>query len=170
MKIIGKPFSPGEFDAYFRSLAWVGKFKPELIVIHHTASPSLAMRPKGWTDVHMQNLKSYYGTDLGWSAGPHIFIDEDQAWVFSPLTERGVHAVSFNRNGIGIEMLGNFDSEDPWSGRGLQVLRTTAHVVRSLMAVLKLDKNAIRFHREDPKTAKTCPGRLLSKERFLALI
>ncbi|MFZ4600516.1 MAG: N-acetylmuramoyl-L-alanine amidase, partial [Terrimicrobiaceae bacterium] len=80
------------------------------------------------------------------------------------------HAVSFNRNGIGIEMLGDYDSEDPWSGRGLQVLRTTAHVVRSLMAVLNVGKEAVRFHRDDPKTSKTCPGKLIEKGKFLELL
>ena len=42
------------------------------------------------------------------------------------MTAHGVHAVSFNSTGVGIEMLGNYDIEDPRTGRGLQVLTTTA--------------------------------------------
>lgn len=170
MNILGKPYLPKEFDAYVKSLKWAGAFRPSLIVIHHTAAPSLAQRPNGWTPVHMQNLRSYYGGQLGWSAGPHLFTDDDQIWTFTPMTERGIHAVSFNRNGIGIEMLGDYDSEDPWSGRGLKVLQTTASAVRSLMSALNVGKDAIRFHRDDPKTSKTCPGTKISKADFLSLI
>lgn len=169
MKIVNKAFFPDEFAKYLEGLD-LSAWRPELVVVHHTASPSLAMRPVGWKEVHMRNLAHYYGKELGWKAGPHVFTDEDEAWVLSPLTARGNHAVSFNARSWGIEMLGDFDTEDPWSGRGLQVLRTTAHVVRAMLHRIGKGKEAVRFHRDDPRTRKSCPGWLVDKERFLGMV
>ncbi len=164
MKIIGKPFSASEFPAYLETVkpGW----SPTLIVVHHCAAPSLAQRPNGFTSQHMLNLQDFY-EDKGWSAGPHLFTDEDQIWTFSPLSARGVHAVSFNRNGIGIEMLGDYDTEDPWTGRGLQVLTTTCRAIKALQKKFGIPDTGIRFHRDDPRTNKTCPGRKIQKQQFL---
>jgi N-acetylmuramoyl-L-alanine amidase CwlA len=168
MKIIGKGFHIPKFAEYLDTIQFE-PWRPKLIVIHHTAAPSLEQRPIGWTNQHMLNLQDFY-EGKGWSAGPHLFTDDDQAWVFTPLNQRGVHAVSYNSTGLGIEMLGDYDSEDPTSGRGAHVLSTTAQVVTLLLAKLSLTKDSIRFHRDDPKTPKTCPGKLIRKDWFLDLI
>lgn len=168
MTTLNKPYFPDEFKTYVDGLKW-GAWKPSLIVIHHCAAPSLEQRPNGFLTQHMVNLNDFY-SDKGWSAGPHLFTDDDQIWTFSPMTARGVHAVSFNATGIGIEMLGNFDVEDPWSGRGLAVLTTTCKAVKVLLAKLGLTPAAIRFHRDDPRTNKTCPGKKIKKEQFLELM
>lgn len=166
MTILGKAYRPDEFSEYLKTLKW-GAWTPEYIVIHHCAAPSLAQRPHGFIDQHMRNLEDFYESK-GWSAGPHLFTDDDQVWTFSPMTAKGVHAVSFNRNSIGIEMLGDYDTEDPWSGRGLAVLTTTCLAVKTLLSRLGLTAAAIRFHRDDPKTSKTCPGKKITKDAFLA--
>lgn len=164
----GKCFYPREFETYIQGIEWTA-WKPQYIVIHHCAEPSLLQRPNGFEYQHMVNLKDFYKSK-GWSAGPHLFIDDDQVWTFSPLTSRGIHAVSFNSNSIGIEMLGNYDSEDPKSGRGYNVIQTTVAIVKLLLKRLQLDKSCIRFHRDDPKTSKTCPGNNITKEWFLSLL
>lgn len=166
MNILGKAYRPDEFAAYLQTLKW-SAWKPSLVVIHHCAAPSLAQRPHGFLDQHMRNLQDFYESK-GWSAGPHLFTDDDQVWTFSPMTARGVHAVSFNSTGIGIEMLGDFDTEEPWSGRGLQVLTTTCLATKAILARLNLTPAAIRFHRDDPRTTKTCPGKRITKEAFLS--
>lgn len=168
MKILNKAYFPDEFTSYLQTLKWPS-WKPSLVVIHHCAAPSLAQRPNGFLSQHMLNLQDFYESK-GWSAGPHLFTDDDQIWTFSPMTSRGVHAVSFNATGIGIEMLGDYDSEDPWSGRGLAVLTTTAKAAKAILARLGLTPAAIRFHRDDPKTSKTCPGKKIRKEQFLELM
>jgi hypothetical protein len=168
MKILSNAYRPDEFAAYLQTLKW-GAWKPSLVVIHHCAAPSLAQRPHGFQSQHMRNLQSFYESK-GWSAGPHLFTDDDQVWTFSPMTACGVHAVSFNSTGIGIEMLGDYDTEDPWTGRGLQVLTTTCLAVKAILARLQLTPAAIRFHRDDPRTTKTCPGKKITKDAFLAHI
>lgn len=168
MKIVNKPFRLDEFQAHLDTITLTG-FKPQFVVIHHTAAPSLAQRPLGWTAQHMLNLQDFY-EEKGWSAGPHIFTDEDQAWMFTPLNVRGVHAVAFNRTGWGIEMLGDYDNEDPWTGRGLAVLTLTARIAIMLLRKIGKGTEAIRFHRDDPGTSKSCPGRKISKADFLKLV
>ena len=168
MKILGNPYTPFEFPRYLDTVQFTN-WRPTAICIHHCAAPSLAQRPLGFLPQHMLNLKAHYES-LGWRSGPHLFIDDDQAWTFTPLNERGVHAVSFNSYALGIEMLGNYDTEDPTSGRGAKVIATTAIVVEMLMEKLDIPKSKILFHRDDPKTDKSCPGRKITKEWFLAQI
>lgn len=166
---IKKPFTIEGLGEYLKTRDF-SKWKPSLIVVHHCAAPSLKQRPQGFIQQHMENLENYYEDELGWSGAPHIFTDEDQAWVFNPLNEPGTHAKSFNSTGIGIEMLGDYDSEEPWSGRGLQVLTFTAQVVKLLLEFFNLPMEAVKFHRDDPKTTKTCPGEKISKDAFLNLV
>ena len=105
-------------------------------------------------------MRGYYRDELGWSAGPHLFVDEDQLFGMTPFDARGVHAVAFNSNSIGIEVLGDYDSEDPKSGRGLQCWENAFAAGAAVLDWLKLPANAdtIKFHCEDPSTKKTCPG------------
>ncbi len=168
MKILGKFYTPLEFETYLATLKWTA-WKPTKICIHHCAAPSLAQRPNGFIPQHMLNLQDFY-EGKGWSAGPHLFTDDDQIWTFSPLAARGVHAVSFNATAVGIEMLGDYDTEDPKSGRGLAVLQTTALATKALMKVLGIGPEGIVFHRDDPKTSKSCPGKKITKDWFLDLL
>lgn len=142
------------------------------ICVHHTAEPSLKQRPKGFTAQHIENMKYGYVHDRGWSSGPHFYTDEDQIWGMCPPNEKGVHAVAFNSNSIGIEVLGDYDAEDPMMGRGAACWATTAETIKILLEWLNLPSNesTIRFHREDPKTNKSCPGIRITKKWLLRLI
>jgi len=142
------------------------------ICVHHTASPSLKQRPKGFTAQHIENMRYGYVHDRGWSAGPHFYTDEDQIWGMTPPNIKGVHAVAFNSSTIGIEVLGDYDSEDPMMGRGAACWGTTAEAIKIIMEWLKLpiNESTIKFHREDPKTSKSCPGDKITKTWLLRLI
>lgn len=169
IKIDGRRMNIEQFAEHVAGIQFSGPFKPELVVIHHCAAPSLAQRPVGFKEQHMLNLEDFY-EKKDWKSGPHLFTDDDEVWLFTPINEKGVHAVSFNRNGIGIEMLGDYDSEDPWTGRGLNVLTITAKAAAILLKKLGKGVDAIRFHREDPATTKSCPGTKIQKDRFVALV
>lgn len=167
---VGKVWVPETFGEYLSKLkrpTWC-----KYITIHHTAAPSLAQRPKGFTAQHIVNIKNYYSGKLGWSRGPHLFTDEDQIFGMTPLTSKGIHARSFNSNSIGIEVLGNYDVEDPKSGRGLECWKTTAACTKDLANWLGItpSESTIKFHRDDPRTSKSCPGRKVSKSWFLSLV
>jgi hypothetical protein len=168
-KNVGKVASVSEFANILSNSsppAWA-----KSITVHHTAAPSLQQRPKGFIAQHIVNMRDYYQR-LGWRSGPHLYADEDQIWFMTPLSEKGVHAVSFNSSSIGIEVLGDYDSEDPFAGRGLQCWQTAAAAAAALAKWLKItpSEQTIKFHRDDPKTSKTCPGSKVSKKWFIDLM
>lgn len=160
--IIGKSCTPQEFDSYCHELQWTA-WRPSFIVVHNTASPSLAQRPNGLTKQHIGNLEVFYRDQQKWKAGPHLFIDDKQIWVFTPLTVSGTHSPSWNKIALGIEMLGDFEKEAFDTGRGLKVRKNTVGALATLCAILGLDPNTIRLHREDPLTTHACPGKNVRK-------
>lgn len=166
--IVGKKYSIAEFETYCDSLSkqeWVKK-----IVLHNTAIPSLAQRPGGiLTSQHIKNLKSYY-EGLGWSGGPHLFVDATGIWVFNPLNKKGVHSPSFNSNAWGVEMLGDYQKESFTSGLGAAVANNAQHAIAMLAQVQNWTniKDKMILHKEDPNTThKTCPGKNVDKLEFM---
>jgi len=164
--IIGKSYSTAEFDGYCHSLQWTA-WRPSFIVLHNTASPSLAQRPEGLSAKHIKNLESFYRDKQKWKAGPHLFIDDKQIWVFTPLVVSGTHSPSWNKVALGVEMLGDYESEPFDTGRGLKVRKNTVAALATLSAILGLDPTTMKLHREDPLTTHACPG---SKVRKLEII
>lgn len=141
------------------------------VVLHHTWLPDLAMRPQGFQAQHIENIVDFY-KQKGWNRGPHGFVDEDQIWGMTPFEEKGIHAVSFNQTHIGIEVLGNYDRDLPNEGRGLlcwQIALKCVDLLFERLAIPPTSSN-ILFHRDDPKTNKTCPGTLVKKEWILATL
>lgn len=166
----GLSWTADEFSDYVQLIP-IGSWAKS-VTVHHTYSPDLTDRPDGWKLSHMENLRHYYGNVLGWSAGPHLFVDEHKIYGLSSLHSKGVHAKSFNSSSIGIEALGNYDVEEPKTGRGKKVWLLTAIAVAILLKRLHLspNKKTVLFHRDDPKTNKTCPGSKVDKEWFLSLV
>lgn len=167
---VGKVWTPGTLQSYLKTIkrpAWA-----KAVCLHHTAEPSLAQRPKGFTIQHIVNIESFY-TSLGWKSGPHFFTDEDQVFGMTPPSEKGVHAIPFNSDSIGIEALGYYSKggENPKSGRGLEVWETTARATKVVLDWLGLPVNekTVRFHREG-KTSKDCPGAQIDKDWVISLI
>lgn len=160
---LGRVWTPETLRVYLQTRErpqWIGA-----VVLHHTAYPNLATRPRGFTIQHILNIADYYRRPpdqggRGWSSGPHLFVDDEQVFGMCDFASRGVHALSFNHDSLGIEVLGNYDEEDQRSGRGLRCWQIAASVSRELLAWLRLpvSRETLRFHRDDPRTAKTCPG------------
>lgn len=166
---VGKVWSVESFDTYLNSVE-----KPtwcKAVCLHHTAAPSLSMRPQGLLSQHIRNMESFYKSKQ-WSAGPHFFIDENEIFGMTPPNLKGVHAVSFNSSAIGIEVLGDYDTEFPDIGRGLECWKTAAAATAKLLKWLSLPLNGstVLFHRDDPTTKKTCPGYKVQKPWILDLI
>lgn len=167
---VGTVWTPGSLREYLDTIN-----KPDwcdAITLHHTAAPSLAQRPNGLIAQHLRNLEDFYKNTNKWSAGPHLFVDEDQLWGMCDFRRKGVHAVSFNSRAIGIEVLGDYDSESPKTGRGLECWKTAAAGTKVLLEWLGLapSEKTVLFHRDDPKTNKTCPGTKVTKDWVLGLI
>jgi len=167
--IVGRSFTIGGFREYVSGLNWEA-WRPYFIVLHHTAVPSLAQRPQGLTHQHILHLEKYYRDEMGWSAGPHLFVDDWLIWVFTPLTTPGVHAKSFNAHSLGVEMLGNYDVEAFDSGRGLAVQQNAVAAIAILSEVLKINPESMMCHRDEPNTSKTCPGNNVDKDVFIRAV
>jgi hypothetical protein len=164
--IVAKSFSTADFDNYLHSLQW-NTWRPSFIVLHNTAIPKLSDRPQGLTLAHIRGLEAFYRDVQKWSAGPHLFVDDLQIWAFTPLTMTGVHSPSWNSVAIGIEILGDYESEAFDSGRGLNVRKNAVSAMASLSAILGLDPTTMRLHREDPKTTHACPGSNVHKSEVI---
>lgn len=154
-------------------------WRPNFVTMHHTGGPSLktwegyGKRAKPITDAQwMTNLAGYYGNEMKWSAGPHFFFTPKNFCILSLPNKRGVHAVSFNALSWGVECVGDFDSE-PFTAElasryaeGLACL----HIAAGLEPEdYKFKVRGLHFHRDDPKTSKTCPGTKVSKELMVRL-
>jgi hypothetical protein len=160
--IVGTSYSTEDFDTYCHQLQWTA-WRPSFVVVHNTGVPSLRQRPKGLTKAHINNLETYYRDTCGWSAGPHLFVDDVQIWVFTPLTVSGVHSPSWNKTALGLEMLGDYEKEAFDNGRGLAVRRNAVAALATLSAILGLQANSLKLHREDPLTTHACPGKNVRK-------
>lgn len=168
--LVGLSWTPDSFRRYLASLPrplWA-----KGICLHHTASPDLSMRPNGLTPQHMRNLRYYYEIERKWASGPHLFVDDHGIHGMSALMQKGIHAGSLNETTIGIEVLGNYDAEDHATGRGLACWSMAASASAELLRWLGLAPNemTVKFHRDDPGTSKTCPGKRIQKPWVMGLI
>jgi hypothetical protein len=167
--IVGLSFDVLTFDLYCQQLEWEA-WRPQFIVLHNTASPSLAQRPNGLTAQHIRNLESYYRDRQKWSAGPHLFIDDRQIWVFTPLTTPGVHSPSWNGVSLGVECLGDYEKEAWDTGRGAKVRDNAVSAIASLCDRLSIDTATLRLHKEDSRTTHDCPGKNVDRASFVARV
>jgi hypothetical protein len=171
--IVGASFTPATFEQYCHSLHWL-QWRPRFVALHNTEIPTLADRPQGLTRQHILDLEHYYRFDVRpgpWNAGPHLFIDDRQIRVFTPLTVSGVHSPCFNKVALGVEMLGNYDKEEFASGRGRQVRDNTVAALATLHAVLGLDPATLKLHKEDTcSTHRDCPGRNVHKAAIIQAV
>ena len=159
MIIVGRRFAPAAFADYAKSVIENASWKPSFVVLHNTSEPTLAERPDGFTPQHMQNLASYY-SGLGWRSGPHLFVDDNGIWVFSPLDKPGVHSPSWNHVSYGVEQLGEYETEAYESGRGLAVQKNAIAAVAVLSRWASIDSHSMKLHKEDAMTThQDCPGK-----------
>lgn len=164
---IKKSLTIPEFAEYVRGFNF-SPWRPQGMVLHNTGSPTLAQRPEGFLPIHLENLENYFRFQNGWSAGPHLFIDDNEPSVslFSPMNHPGVHTPSWNGTHLGVELLGDYSTEDDETGRGARVVKNAVAVFGILHARLGLDPDKIKFHKDDPRTTHDCPGKHLFADKL----
>ena len=137
-------FTPDEFTAYVKKLG-----RLEWPVNHFQVWHVPEQLIENWWTMYRQK---------GWYSGPHIFVFRDKIYVATPLTLRGTHSPSFNKDHFGIELLGDYSKEIlPDSIRSMGV-HTAAVLLNKIGAHATM--KTVKFHGDDPKTThRGCPGK-----------
>lgn len=164
--IIGKKIKTADYLADSVSKM---KWTPKFVTLHNTAVPKISDRPSGFNEQSMKNLLGYYA-GMGWSGGPHFFVDQTGVWAFNPITKSGVHSPSWNKTAIGVEMLGDYNAEAFNSGDGLKIQNNTMQLLADLCVHFGFDPSTIKLHKEDPKTDHDCPGKNVVKSDVIAKV
>lgn len=165
---VGLAFTPEGFEEYLKSLGAAPSW-PQFIALHNTDAPTL----KSWHDKpqnvpagstrtrqRLLNLTHDYRDLQHWHAGPHLFVDDEFIWVFTPLDKPGIHSPSWNKLAWAIEMVGDYDHEPLSEG----VRQNTVAALASLSEWRGLDPGTMRLHKEDPRTTHAnCPGKNVVK-------
>lgn len=164
--IVGKGFNATDFQQYVQTIK-MGAWHPQFIVLHNTYRPRLS----DWHEVpglqRMQNLERYYRDTQHWSAGPHLFVADDLIWVFTPLDTPGVHSPSWNAISWGVELVGDYSTED----LSLGVQENTVQALAALYAFSGLTPDRMRLHKDNPRTThKDCPGAKILKNDVIGLV
>lgn len=153
MEIINRRLTLNAFLEYIKNYNF-GTLPADKLVIHHTWRPT----KETWSGQRSINgLKGYYERK-GWKVGPHLFIADDGIWLFTPMRKDGIHAARLNPRSIGIEAVGDYNTEK-WSGK---TKSNTLGAIKALMEQLSLTENDIYFHRD--ASPKSCPGWAITKE------
>lgn len=164
--IDGRGLTLSQTQIHIDGLDW-RPWKPSGMTLHNTAAPRLDQWHAENAAQRIENLVNYFRNERGWSSGPHAFIDDNRIWLFTPFNQKGTHSPSWNGTRLGIEMVGDFNSEDDDSGRGLLVKQNTVALFAMIHARLGIDPDTIKLHKEDPKTTHDCPGRDIDKAEFI---
>lgn len=162
---VGRSFKPEPFNAYVAGLP-SGDWRPAYIVLHSTVDMPYAQWRSGPVSQRLEKMARFYGS-LNWKAGPHLFIGGDSIWVLSPLTRSEIHSPTWNKNSIGIEMMGDYskDALDP------AVKNNTVKAIATLCRTYSISPDSLKFHSEDPRTpGKLCPGNHVSKSDIISLV
>ena len=161
--IVGKGFSKTDFIQSVDTVSF-DTWRPQFVVLHTTGAPTLAQGHSVPGETRMRNLEAYYRDTMQWSAGPHLFVADDLIWVFTHLNTSGVHSPSWNSVTWGVEMVGDYETEeftDPLRDNALSALAT-------LHSALGLDPSLLKLHKEDPRTTHICPGKNVDKADVIA--
>lgn len=200
---IGQALTPTEFRQYCLDYNF-GSSPPSYWIWHHSWNPDASWAPRGtdkstWWDRNEQGLTAEqrrakrkpqldaiarYYIGLGWSAGPHLFIDDLFIWLFTPMYNVGIHANegnSYKKAGklhysIGCEVIGAYD-KTPWpapirdmAGWAFACVKARLGIETAYTAAPQdrpdLHDPQLSGHR-DYTTEKTCPGSAITPEFYI---
>lgn len=159
------------FAQHVATLKWVA-WKPKGITLHNTGAPTLAQWVESGPahDQRILNLQRYY-EGMGWHSGPHFFVSRSHVSGFANPLLSGVHSTCFNRTHLGIEMAGDFSTEQFSTGDGAMVRDTAVRALAILFSALGLDPRAnLNFHRDCPADHHACPGKFVDKGDVIARV
>lgn len=138
----------------------MGVWRPAGLTLHNTGpQPSWKLDIDDARAVQLVKNASVYWDKMGWKSGPHLYVDPvGRILTVSPLWARGTHSPSYNAAYWGMELVGDFRSQEfPKAQRAAAV-----SAIAALFEMLgrEPDDKTFVFHKEDPRTThKDCPGK-----------
>ena len=149
-------------------LGWI-----EFGALHNTGSPNMAQQraTKGGASQRMKNAKVDVDKRLKGKGANYWVFETGEIGRACALPEKGIHSPSWNKKAFGIEMVADFDgTDDPESKGGAVIFDTTAFIFATILKKCGLPHTAIKLHKEDTATTHDCPGKLVSKTKFIARV
>lgn len=134
------------------------------MIVLHTAADNRGGKA---TDTTAADIDQWH-REFGWDGiGYHYVIRFNGAIETGrPETAQGAHAKGFNSRSVGICWSGHGDIEPPT----IEQWNAALNLVRELMDRYRVPLDNVVGHRELPDVRKTCPGKLVSMERFRAAL
>lgn len=131
------------------------------IVIHHSLTKD--SETVSWDAIRRYHVDVMGFRDVGYNFGIELIGGHYEALLGRPLGEVGAHCTqkSMNRVGIGICMVGNFDSHEPPGGQWNLGLK----ICNMLMDIYRIPVKNVMGHYEFAPY-KTCPGRMFDMVAF----
>jgi hypothetical protein len=160
ISIDGRHLTLPEFE---RHLATLDLGRVDQVVIHHTYQPNLDDWRRQGGAFWLNAMKAVYEqkpwTDdqgrehLGWTAGPHLYVDDGGVWLFTPLTQDGVGVAGHNARTRHIEVVGDYREAPPTGAVWANAVAAAALTLRR--AGLGVER--LTYHRALVGTTE-CPG------------
>lgn len=189
---MGQGLKADQFTAYVQDYEF-GSKPPTFVVLHHTSIPDASWASAGrniWDkneagkseeQIYQKRLrqlagiKNYYQNTLGWSRGPHLFIDDRWIWLFTPMYYQGIHAAAGNGTAlnysIGIEVVGHYTSvrwPKPIEDLVGHAVVTLQRKLRTFELIHRPGPGAVSSHRDYNKPA--CPGDAVTNSYYLGVL
>lgn len=150
------------------------KYTFKQLHIHHTWKPT-HKDFNGKNHLQLQeSMRRYHVNHNGWNdIGQHITLMPDGKWVTGrPFNQTPASIKGWNTGALAVEMLGNFDKPGTgtYNSSGYDTLKGAQK--ESILALIKyfgdrFGYSRVKFHREGPGVAKTCPGTSLDKATLI---
>lgn len=204
---IGQATTVDTFASYCASYNF-GSVPPDYVVLHHTAVPDASWAPlnndvkikwdrsetsatpsqiKTKRKAQLDGIMRYYRDTLGWTAGPHLFIDDKYIWLFTPMYEVGIHAKAGNsyrdkkkrlHYSIGVEVIGYYEKQ-LWPPAVARNVGMALAILRRRLGTFSLDYRpgppntpaahvgSLSSHRDYNKPA--CPGKAITEQFYVSV-
>ncbi len=128
------------------------------IVLHHSATDTGT--PEAFARFHVEQK--------GWPGCSYHYVVTKAGIVYKCQEASAItyHAAGANKDGLGVCMVGNFDSYDP----PLVQMRACMELLVSLCDAYGLRPERVIGHREVKGTIKTCPGKRINMDKLRDLL
>lgn len=158
-----------EFAAYINQpeVTLIMRSWAKRVTVHHTYIPTVAQWKEHGGYASLKGMIREWRDVRGWSVGPNMCIAPEGIYLITGLDNPGIHAGVCNDDGIGCEVVGNYDAEY-W----VEPIRSYVFGAFTYLSLALgnsptdvINKHLVNGHRECLSN-KSCPGDAIDLNRF----